>query len=134
VKEFLSNYPEEIRKMGEELRKMARSAMPGAHEFLYYDAITYSLDDSPSGRVCYISPLEKYVTLGFLFGTRLDDQHHLLEGSGKRARHVKIRTLQEAKNPALKDLVKAAWTHGTDPIPKMNRSAKRASQSRRRRR
>lgn len=118
IEEFLSNYPEEIRKIIGELRKMARSTMPKAHEFLYYDAISYSLDDSPLGRICYIAPMEKYATLGFLFGARLGDQHHLLEGSGKRARHVKIRTLDETKNPALKDLVKAAWTHGTDPVPK----------------
>ncbi len=119
VKEFLSNYPEGIRKITLELRKMARKTMSGAHEFLYYDAINYSLDDSPLGRVCYISPMDKYVTLGFLFGAQLNDQHHLLLGSGKRARHVKIRTLEETKNSALKELVKAAWTHGVDPVPKI---------------
>jgi len=134
VKEFLSNYSEEIRKISEDLRKMARSAMTGAHEFLYYDAINYSVSDSPLDRICYISPMEKYVTIGFLFGTRLDDPRHLLEGSGKRARHVKIRTLEEGKNPALKELVKAAWTHGADPVPKVKRSPKRVPRSQRRRR
>jgi hypothetical protein len=118
VKEFLSNYSEEIRRISEYLRKMARSVMPGAHEFLYYDAINYSVSDSPLGRICYISPMEKYVTIGFLLGARLDDQRHLLEGSGKRARHVKIRTLEEGKNPALKELVKAAWNHGANLVPK----------------
>ena len=115
VKQFLSNYPEEIRRISEELRKMVRSAVNGAHEFLYYDAINYSLNDSPLGRICYISPAEKYVTLGFLFGTQLNDQHHLLEGGGKKARHVKIKTFRDAKNLALKDLVKEAWIHGTAP-------------------
>jgi hypothetical protein len=124
IQEFLSNYLEEIRKIVGELRKMARSTMPKAHEFLYYDAISYSLDDSPLGRICYISPMEKYVTLGFLFGARLDDQHHLLQGGGKRARHVKIRTLEEAKNPALKELIKAAWAHGSNPVPNMKQRTK----------
>ena len=133
VKEFLSSYPEEVRRISEDLRKMARSAMPGAHEFLYYDSINYSINDSPLGRVCYISPMEKYVAIGFLFGVRLDDPRHLLEGSGKRARHVKIRTSEEGKNPALKELVKAAWIHGADPVPKMKRSIKRAPRSQRRR-
>lgn len=127
VVEFLSSYPEQIRKVSSELRHMARKAMPRAHEFLYYDAINYSLNDSPLGRICYISPMEKYVSLGFLFGRRLDDQHHLLEGSGKRARHVKIRTLEEAKNPALKELVKAAWSHGADLVPKTKRTTRQAT-------
>ncbi len=134
VKEFLSNYPEEIRSISAELRNLARKVMHGAHEFLYYDAINYSTSDSPIGRICYISPMEKYVTLGFLFGARLDDKHHLLEGSGKRARHIKIRTLEEARNPAVKDLVKAAWTHGSDPAAKAIRSTKGVPQSQRKRR
>jgi hypothetical protein len=126
VEEFLSNCPEEIRKISAELRKTARNAMPGAHEFLYYDAINYSVNDSPLGRICYVSPRQTYVTLGFLFGARLDNQHRLLQGSGRRARHVKIRTLGEARNPALKELVKAAWTHGADPVPTMKLRPKQA--------
>jgi len=134
VGEFLSNYPEEIRTIIAELRKTARRAMPRAHEFLYYDAINYSLSDSPLGRVCYISPMQTYATLGFLFGARLDDQHHLLQGIGKQARHLKIRTLEEARNPALKELIKAAWAHGADPVAKTKRPTKQAPRSQRRRR
>src|SRR5207244_12328157 len=93
----------------EELRHMARRAMPRAREFLYYDAVNYSLSDSPLERICYISPAQSQVMLGFLFGAHLDNQHHLLQGIGKRARHITIRTLEEAKNTALKQLLKAAW-------------------------
>ncbi len=119
VEEFLSNYPEEVWTISRELRKMARSAMRGAREFLYYDAINYSLSNSPLERICYISPMRRGVTFGFLFGAQLDDQHHLLQGVGKRARHVKVRTLEEAKNPALKDLVKVAWNDGADSVSRL---------------
>lgn len=121
MEEFLSNYPEELRTIIGELRGVARSAMPEAHEFLYYDALNFSLSDSPLERICYIAPTRTHVTLGFLFGARFDDQNHLLHGIGKRARHVKIGTLEEAKNPALKELFRAAWTHGVDPLPKIKR-------------
>src|SRR3989442_10190272 len=116
VKEFLSNYPDEIRMITEDLRPTARRAMLRAHDFLSYDAVNYSLSDSPLERICYISPAQNQVTLGFLFGAHLDDQHPLLQGIGKRARHIKIRTLEEAKNPALKGLVKAAWNDGAASI------------------
>jgi hypothetical protein len=116
VKEFLSNYPDQIRMITEELRHIALRAMRGAHEFLYYDAVNYSLSDAPLERICYISPAQSQVTLGFLFGAYLDDKHHLLQGIGKRARHIKINTLEEARNPALKELVKAAWTSGSANI------------------
>jgi hypothetical protein len=98
--------------------------MPRAHEFLYYDAVNYSLSDSPLERICYISPAQTQVTLGFLFGAYLDDKHHLLQGIGKRARHIKIRTFEEAKNPALKELVKAAWTNGAASISSMKQQTK----------
>ena len=118
VELFLSNFPEEVRAIIKELRSVARGAMRGAHEFLYYDAINYSLDDSPLRRICYIAPTQRHVTVGFLFGALLDDKHHLLEGSGKRARHLKVKTLEEARNPAIKELVREAWTRGADPLPK----------------
>src|SRR3989442_1884514 len=116
VEAFLSNYPDQIRKMTEEVRHMASRARPRSYEFLYYDAVNYSLSDSPLERICYISPAQTQVTLGFLFGANLDDEDHLLRGIGKRARHIKIRTLEEARNPALKGLVKAAWNDGAASI------------------
>ena len=118
VEEFLENFPQAIRKITEELRKVARGVMPKAHEFLYYDAINYSVGDSPIGRICYLSPSQDHVMVGFLFGVHLDDQHHLLQGAGKQARHIKIKTMNEAKNRDLKELVKAAWSHGPEPAPK----------------
>lgn len=119
VEEFLLNYPEEIRTISRELRAMARRAIRGAHEFLYYDAINYSLSNSPLERICYVRPLKKRVTLGFLFGRRLDDPHRLLQGTGKRMRHIKVRALEDARNPALEELVKAAWADGADAVAQM---------------
>ncbi len=46
IEEFPSNYSEEIRTISRELRAMGRQAMRGAREFLYYDAINYSLSNS----------------------------------------------------------------------------------------
>jgi hypothetical protein len=90
--------------------------MPGAHEFLYYETISYSLTNSPIERIFYISPMEKHVTLGFLYGAQLNDQDHLLQGNSKRARNIKIKTSKQAGNSALGKLVKEAWTDGTNAV------------------
>lgn len=131
VEMFLSNYLEEIQTISRELRAIARRAMPGAHEFLYYDAINYSLSNSPLERICYIRPLQNRVTLGFLFGRQLDDSHHLLQGTGKRMRHVKVRALEDTKNPALEGLVRAAWTDGADAVAQMKQQMRRRMKHRR---
>jgi len=131
VEAFLSNFPEEIQTISRELRAIARRAMPVAHEFLYYDAINYSLSNSPLERICYIRPLQKRVTLGFLFGRKLDDPHYLLRGTGKRMRHVKVRTMEDTRNPALEELVKTAWASGADAGAQMKRQMSRRTKHRR---
>ena len=128
MESFLSNYTEEIRAISRELRVMVRAAMPRAHEFLFYDAINYSLSSLSVDRICYISPSQKYVTLGFLFGAQLNDPDHLLRGIRKRARHVKVRTAEDARNSALEKLIKAAWAGGADSVARMKHELRRMRQ------
>jgi hypothetical protein len=53
----------------------------------------------------YIMPQGEYVNLGFYQGAGLSDPSGLLEGTGKALRHVKVRSLLEAKNPAVRELI-----------------------------
>jgi Domain of unknown function (DU1801) len=53
----------------------------------------------------YIMPHGEYVNLGFYQGAILSDPNALLEGTGKALRHVKVRSLLEAQNPALRVLI-----------------------------
>lgn len=121
---FLTNYPEEIQKVSRKLRDLVRHEMKNAEEFLYYNAINYSLTSSPLDRVCYIRPLQKRVTLGLLFGRQLDDPKQLLRGIGKRSRYVVVRTEDEAKNSGLKDLIKAAWANGPSFVAELRQLVK----------
>jgi len=56
----------------------------------------------------YIAPYNAHVNLGFHHGASLPDTDGLLEGTGKGLRHVKVWSLEEAKRPVLRRLVKAA--------------------------
>lgn len=56
----------------------------------------------------YILPHEHWVNLGFYRGAELPDPGGLLEGTGARMRHVKVRTVDEAGVPVLRALVVAA--------------------------
>src|SRR5947209_13889826 len=116
VEAYLSNYPEEIRRITIQLRDMAKRTMPKAHEFLYYETVSYSLSNSPIERICYISPSEKHVTLGFSFGAQLSDQDHMLKGTSKRARHITVKTSEDAKNSAIKKLVNEACNNATEAV------------------
>jgi hypothetical protein len=52
------------------------------------------------------------LNLGFFVGAGLSDPLGLLEGSGKRMRHIKIRTVLAAQNPALLPMAQEAWGNG----------------------
>ena len=121
VQEWLANLDPDIRAITKQLRSVARRNMPKVHEFIYHDAIGYSVNDSPFDRICYVAPQKKgYVNFGFFFGAGLPDPKRLLVGEGKRLRHIKVRSVQEAKNPALAKLIAAAWKDAPRAIAKIH--------------
>jgi len=113
IEQFLAGYPPDMQAISRRLRAMVKNSMPQqAKEVLFasQNHIGYSLSsESMRNRICYICPMRDYVRLGFMFGGYLPDPDQVLEGTGKRLRHVKVRTLEGAGHPALKRLVEAAW-------------------------
>ena len=111
IEAFFANYPPEMQSISRILRSMVQNTMPEANELLFakQNHIAYSFSTSRNDTISYICPMQDYVRLGFMYGTHLPDPHHLLIGEGKRLRHVKVRTIEETHNPALKQLVEDSW-------------------------
>ena len=59
----------------------------------------------------YAMPHRAHVNLGFFDGVDLPDPEGLLQGTGKRLRHVKLATAQDVRAPAIRSLVIAARDH-----------------------
>ncbi len=57
----------------------------------------------------YVNVFKAHVNLGFFYGATLDDPARLLEGEGKRMRHVKLRLAPPVNAGALNDLIAAAY-------------------------
>lgn len=56
----------------------------------------------------YVLPYSKHVNLGFYNGALLLDPSGVLEGTGKKLRHVKVRSVADSADPVLRALVEAA--------------------------
>ncbi|SRR6266511_2990663 len=126
VEQFLADLPPDLQAITRELVAIARKNMPKAHEFIYHDAVGYSVSESPYDRICYIAPQKKgYVNFGFFFGANLPDPKHLLVGEGKRLRHIKVRSVHDAKNPALGKLIAATWKEAPDQWRKSTRNERK---------
>ena len=110
VEKFLASYRPEVRDLALSLRRLVLDVIPDAMEQIDVPAkiIGYGFGPRYADVVCVIMPLKDAVNLGLARGTELPDPKKLLEGTGKRARHVKIRTAEDIKAHALRALVKAA--------------------------
>ena len=56
----------------------------------------------------YILPYKRWVNLGFYQGAELADPEGLLEGTGAMMRHVRVRSVDEARRPTVRALVREA--------------------------
>jgi hypothetical protein len=64
------------------------------------------LGDAP---FAYVNVYTSHVNVGFFYGAELADPAGLLEGSGKRMRHVKLKPGAAINNAALRRLIGDAY-------------------------
>ena len=98
----------EVKTIAQKLRKLVFEEYPEACEVVRLgdSAASYGIGlKKNSESHVYIMPKPSYVNLGFFYGSNLSDPNNLLEGTGKMMRHVKIYSLKDIENPALRTLM-----------------------------
>lgn len=54
---------------------------------------------------CYLAPQRDRVNLGFFHGANLTDPEGLMEGTGKKLRHVKVKDIEQAGEASIRELI-----------------------------
>lgn len=110
IDDFLSLYSRESREIALSLRALILDVFPQAVEQIDPKSgiIAYGFDRTYKGLVCAIAPHAKHVNLMFSKGKQLPDPNKILAGTGKSARHIKIRSEEETLNPSLRIILEAA--------------------------
>lgn len=104
------------REIVETLRALVKKADPKATESYKWNMPVFE----DAGMLCYIWPLKRSVNFGFYNASpELADPNGLLEGTGKKMRHVKLESVSDVK-PAL-------FTKWVKRAAEFNRSGMRAS-------
>jgi hypothetical protein len=85
-----------MRKCGDEVRELLHDGCPVA-----------CLGDAPFG---YVNVFTSHVNVGFFHGAALSDPAHLLQGTGKFMRHVKLLSVADTNAAALTRLIDAAYS------------------------
>lgn len=112
VEDLFGGSSPEVRAIGLRLVEVVRATLPGAHETV--DLPDGLLAFGSGGRmrdlVVGIIPHAAHVNVQFADGVNLPDPKRLLEGTGKRVRHVKNRSVADADQIGLRDLILAEWS------------------------
>jgi hypothetical protein len=99
--QYLLKYDEEMGSLARDLRNMILEQVPDMDEVIKWKNLFYE----KKGHVCAIVIHKDHVNLQFARGTELDDPERILEGTGKKIRHVKINNTKEINSDKLKNLV-----------------------------
>jgi hypothetical protein len=83
-----------------------RDCGPDVRELLHDDCPVACVGEAAFG---YVNAFKAHASVGFFHGATLADPTGLLEGDGKRMRHVKLRPGKEMDDEALGDLIAAAY-------------------------
>jgi hypothetical protein len=106
VEAWFSTPHHELRLMVQPWFEQMRAAGPDVRELLHDGHPIACVEDAAFG---YVDAFGAHANVGFFNGAALDDPAGLLEGSGKRMRHVKLRWGHAANEAALAELISAAY-------------------------
>jgi hypothetical protein len=118
--EVIAEASPEIQEIAHATRALLADIMPGITEVPWAQQKTagYGVGEKKmSEHFCYIAPAKNHVNLGFMYGADLPDPQGLLEGTGKLLRHIKLKSIEDTQNPAIRTLIEAASTH----LPKLKK-------------
>src|ERR1700722_11187192 len=92
---FARPWFEQMRDCGADVRELLHDGHP-----------TACVGDAAFG---YVNAFSAHVNVGFFHAATLDDPARLLEGAGKRMRHVKLRWATPVNEAALSELIAAGY-------------------------
>jgi len=96
----------ELRRMVQPWFERMRGCGADVRELVHDGHPTACVGDAAFG---YVDAFSAHVNVGFFHGATLDDPDRLLEGAGKRMRHVKLRWGEPVNVAALNELIAAAY-------------------------
>jgi hypothetical protein len=118
---IIETYPDDIKKLARATRDKIYETLPEVVEIVWEkQKIAGYGTGSPkmSEHFSWIQPAKKHVVLGFNYGTELPDPNKILEGTGKKFRHFKVKAKADLERKELIALIKIATTHKVPPVAK----------------
>ncbi len=111
IETFLERTSPYLQDIVFELRNIIASVAPDAVEVVRWGGLSYFHEGRGgivSAGICQIGIHEDHIRLAFIHGAFLSDPRHLLEGTQKYKRFVRIDSFENAPWDYLKELIESA--------------------------
>lgn len=102
IRAYLDGLSETHRSIVERARELITEIHPDVSETIKWDQPVFELDGEDQ---FYLAAQSDHVNLGFMKGADMTDPDGLLEGTGKRMRHIKVRNSADLESPEIRALV-----------------------------
>ena len=103
---WLNKQPDELHSIAHEWFARMRECGDDVRELMHDGCPVACVEDAPFG---YVNIFKVHVNVGFFNGAALQDPAGLLEGNGKRMRHVKLKLGSEVDSSDLGALIVVAY-------------------------
>ena len=118
IKKFLEPFNNEIISLAIQLRDFIKEETKPSTELVGDSTISlnigYGFTEKAWDCFCAIIVYSKHINLSFPSGAFLSDPQGLLQGTGKKIRHIRISNLSDVKAPAVKGLLLEARNRSID--------------------
>lgn len=104
--EWLEQKPEELRPVVQKWFMALKNSGSEANDIFHDNYPIVCVDSAP---FAYVNAFTSHVNLGFFYGSDLPDPTGLLEGSGKRMRHIKLRPGTTLNKKEILTLIELAY-------------------------
>jgi hypothetical protein len=122
LKHFLARYDEKPQSLALKLREIVMQELAPCHEYIFAMRSKVVLLYGTSEKViadgiCSIAVFRQHVTLTFVEGVELDDPRHVLRGSGKTMRHLRVGAVEDLTGDDVRDFLRQARSLAGLPSP-----------------
>ncbi|WP_109301220.1 DUF1801 domain-containing protein [Aquimarina sp. AU474] len=101
VTTYIENSEENNKGILHKLRELIFALIPNVKEQFKWNRPVYANDKD----FCYLRTTKKAVTLGFFEFDKVKTNSHLIEGTGKSMRHIKIKNVDEIEEFEIKKMI-----------------------------
>ena len=120
LKSFISKFEPRSQALINSARRILKRRFPTANELVYdnynFFVIGYSPTERPSDTVVSLAAAANGVGLSFYRGSTLPDPQHILLGSGKQNRFIRIAAAETFARPEVQALITAAVAQARAPL------------------